>query len=396
MKLTINQTYQNLIPALKEDEFKQLEENILKEGIREKLTVWNNTIIDGHNRYAIATKHNIPFEIHEKQFESENDAKIWMIDNQKGRRNLTDWVKHELAQVKREILKEIGMKKKAESGNLGGRGNKNLLSIMDKRFLKENHNTRNEIANDLGWSQVKVARADVVRKHIDQTNNEALREKLRNNEVSINQAYQEVKRKNKLQEVKAKEEQHKEKLQLESSFDIDIYNTDKKFNIIYADPAWSYWSGGQKNQSLHYPTMSIDQICQLPIDQIADDNAILFLWVTYPILQESFKVIESWGFQYSTCGFCWVKTNKNSGTPFFGNGAWTRANSELCLIAKKGSITRINASISQVLQDPIQEHSRKPYRVRKLITDLVGELPRIELFSRRTENDGWYNWGNKI
>jgi predicted XRE-type DNA-binding protein len=199
MKLTINQTYQNLIPALKEDEFKQLEENILKEGIREKLTVWNNTIIDGHNRYAIATKHNIPFEIHEKQFESENDAKLWMIDNQKGRRNLTDWVKHELAQVKREILKEIGMKKKAEigrdSGILGGRGNKTLLPIMGKRVLKQNHNTQNQIAEDLGWSKSKVSRADVVRKHIDHTGNEALREKLRNNEISINQAYQQIKQK---------------------------------------------------------------------------------------------------------------------------------------------------------------------------------------------------------
>jgi len=195
MKLTINQTYQNLIPALKEDEFKQLEENILKEGIREKLTVWNNTIIDGHNRYAIATKHNIPFEIYEKQFESENDAKLWMIDNQKGRRNLTDWVKHELAQVKREILKEIGVKKKVESGVLYNRGSKKVLSTIDKTFLKNNHNTRNEIAKDLGWSKGKVGMADAIRKHIDQTNNEALREKLRNNEISINQAYQQIKQK---------------------------------------------------------------------------------------------------------------------------------------------------------------------------------------------------------
>lgn len=92
----------------------------------------------------------------------------------------------------------------------------------------------------------------------------------------------------------------------------------------------------------------------------------------------------------------WVKKNEKSDSWFFGNGAWTRANSELCLIGTKGSITRINAGISQVLDDRIGEHSKKPARVRGLITDLVGELPRIELFSRNTTKDGWFNWGNSI
>ncbi len=181
-----------------------------------------------------------------------------------------------------------------------------------------------------------------------------------------------------------------------NDFDIDIFNTDKKFNIIYADPAWSYWEGGEKNQSLHYQTMGIEEIKNLPVSNISDDNCILFLWVTFPILKEAFDVIQSWGFKYSTCGFVWVKKNKNADSYFFGNGAWTRANSELCLIATKGSIMRMDASISQVLDDRIMEHSQKPQRVRQLITKLVGELPRIELFSRNENTDGWFNWGNKI
>lgn len=175
---------------------------------------------------------------------------------------------------------------------------------------------------------------------------------------------------------------------------INIFTTNNKYQIIYADPAWDYWSGGAKNQSLHYRTMSLEQIKSLPIKRISDDNCILFLWVTYPILKDAFNVIESWGFNYSTAGFVWVKKN-SGGTNFFGLGSWTRANTELCLIATKGSITRMDASISQVIESEIEEHSKKPAIIRELITKLVGKLPRIELFSRQVV-DGWDHWGDEI
>jgi len=177
---------------------------------------------------------------------------------------------------------------------------------------------------------------------------------------------------------------------------IDIHNTNHKFEIIYADPCWQYWDGGQKNQSLHYSTMPLKEICDLPVKNIADENCILFMWVTYPILDKAFEVIKSWGFNYSTAGFVWVKKNKKQDTPFFGCGSWTRANSELCLIATKGIVSRIDASISQIIQAPIQEHSQKPEEVKDKITQLIGKLKRIELFSRSDKDDGWYNWGNKI
>lgn len=205
-----------------------------------------------------------------------------------------------------------------------------------------------------------------------------------------------VRKEKKKQAVEEKEQDHKEETKEVTDFNIDIFTTDKKFNIIYADPAWRYWEGGEKNQSLHYATMTIEEIKNLPVKNISDKDCILFLWVTFPILKECFEVIESWGFKYSTCGFIWVKKNKVSDSYFFGNGAWTRANSELCLIATKGSVTRIDASISQVIEDPVSEHSEKPARVRELITRLIGELPRVELFSRNNNNDGWFNWGNQI
>jgi len=175
---------------------------------------------------------------------------------------------------------------------------------------------------------------------------------------------------------------------------VDIRTTDRKYNIIYADPPWKYWDGGDKNQSLHYTTMTIDEICDLPVKDIAADDCVLFLWVTYPVLPDVFRVIEAWGFKYSTAAFVWVKKNKHQDTPFFGNGSWTRANSELCLLATKGNVIRLDASVSQVVESPIEEHSKKPDIVRDLITRLVGELPRVELFCRNPA-DGWDVWGNE-
>lgn len=177
---------------------------------------------------------------------------------------------------------------------------------------------------------------------------------------------------------------------------IDIFNTDKKYNIIYADPPWSYKDKKCNGNCLsHYNTMSIEDICNLPINKISDKDSILFIWVTYPMLKEGLEVIEKWGFKYKTIGFQWIKKNKKSDSFFFGLGRWTRGNTECCLLATKGNIKRINNNISQLIISSIEEHSKKPSEARDKIVNLVGNLPRIELFSRQ-KVDGWDCWGNEI
>ena len=176
---------------------------------------------------------------------------------------------------------------------------------------------------------------------------------------------------------------------------------EKKYQIIYADPPWQYkvWSRKSNGRSAesHYRTMNIEDIINLKgfINEISDENCILFIWVTYPCLKEGLKVIEQWGFQYKTCGFTWVKKNKKSNSWFWGMGYWTRANSELCLIATKGKIKRISKKVHQIIDTPIEEHSRKPAIVRDKIIELVGDLSRIELFARE-KVPGWDAWGNEI
>ena len=180
---------------------------------------------------------------------------------------------------------------------------------------------------------------------------------------------------------------------------VDIYNTDKKYNIIYADPPWHYrtWRDGNGTANRHYQTMKIEEIVAMKdtIQKISEKDCVLFLWVTFPCLLEGIKTIKEWGFKYKTCGFTWVKRNKVSDTWFFGLGHWTRANAEICLIATRGHIKRISNKVSQVVDTHIQEHSKKPDIVRDRIVELVGDLPRIELFARQTA-EGWDCWGNEV
>ena len=168
-----------------------------------------------------------------------------------------------------------------------------------------------------------------------------------------------------------------------------------KYNIIYADPPWRYYEDGMKNQSQHYNTMSLEDICKLDVGELAADDCILFLWITFPMLDNFIDVLRCWGFEYSTVGFVWVKSQKN-GTGFaFGLGNWTRSNVELCVIGKRGNIPRQDASISQIIYKPKGKHSKKPDIVRNKIIQLVGDLPRIELFARQ-KADGWDVWGNEV
>lgn len=172
----------------------------------------------------------------------------------------------------------------------------------------------------------------------------------------------------------------------------------KKYQIIYADPPWSYKDkalAGNRGAVCKYPVMEGGAIQQLPINQIAADDCILFLWVTMPKLNECFDVIKAWGFEYKTVGFTWVKRNNNTGGFFMGMGRWTRANAELCLIATKGKPKRMNAGVRSIIDTVRERHSKKPDIVREKIVQLMGLLPRIELFARE-KAEGWDVWGNEV
>ena len=174
---------------------------------------------------------------------------------------------------------------------------------------------------------------------------------------------------------------------------------EKKYNIIYVDPPWQYkaWSakGTGRSPEQHYNVMTKEDIQNLPVSQIADKNAILFMWATYPCLEEALELIPKWGFKYKTVAFTWVKRNKKSPSWFWGLGYWTRSNPEICLLATRGNISRVSKSVHSVVDTAIEQHSKKPEIVRDRIVELVGDLPRIELFARQ-KTEGWDVWGNEV
>jgi len=184
---------------------------------------------------------------------------------------------------------------------------------------------------------------------------------------------------------------------------------DKKYQIIYADPPWKYTlfkakSGGRGVAGDHYEVMDLLDIATLPINDLTENNCILFLWATYPALPLALKLMKVWGFEYKTVAFTWVKKNKKADSWFWGMGSWTRANGEICLLGTKGYPKRISKSVHSVIDTPIEEHSKKPSEARNRIVQLMGNLPRIELFARPPKDrlfedesyKGWDVWGNEV
>lgn len=175
------------------------------------------------------------------------------------------------------------------------------------------------------------------------------------------------------------------------------------FKAIYADPPWHFevWAeGGNRNVTSKYSTMQLDEMAALPVGDLAAPDCVLFMWVVWPKLFEAIDLINAWGFTYKTCAFSWIKADGRQPDMFadsvrvqVGMGYWTRANSEVCLLATRGKPKRLHADVRQGIIEPRREHSRKPDCVPGRIERLV-EGPYLELFAR-TQRPGWTVWGNQ-
>jgi N6-adenosine-specific RNA methylase IME4 len=184
------------------------------------------------------------------------------------------------------------------------------------------------------------------------------------------------------------------------------------FKAIYADPPWGFnlWWGGRTNKTPagvpsratepHYRVMKEGELNALPVGDLAADDCVLFLWTCWPVLPWALRTIEAWGFEYKSCGFCWVKAHaqqidmfRDDIEPHMTLGYWTRSNSEVCLLATRGKPKRRATDVRQAIIEPRREHSRKPDCVPARIERLV-EGPYLELFAR-TQRPGWTVWGNQ-
>jgi len=320
--IEIKKEFKDLIPPLTKEEFKQLENNCMSEGIREKILTWNGFIIDGHNRYEIATRWDLDFETESKHFDNEQDVKIWMAKNQLGRRNLLDFVKGELTDTIEELEKEKGKIISEQKAVFKGNQHSAPLSIIDN---EPKHNTQKIVSEKLGWSTGKKAMFDVVKKKAP----EEVKAKLRTGEVSINAAYKEIKKEEKKAEYKEKVLQERVETKVSDNIKngdslkiletledgcIDVVLTDPPYGINYVSNRSIFDDAitkrGLLNDGKKEAFKLLDKTCEI-LQRKTANNAHLYFFCSWSVFSDFEKIISKY-FTIKT-PIVWDKGNKGSG-----------------------------------------------------------------------------------
>jgi N6-adenosine-specific RNA methylase IME4 len=382
---TLEEIKKALFP-LREEELATLEASVLAEGIRDPLVVWprgnKSILVDGHCRYRLAQKHNLPFRVVEKHFANLEEALAWVDQNQLARRNLTD-------EQRRYLLGRIyERQKKAHGGDRKSSGQfdhlKTAKAVADQIGVGEKTIRRSaefsraldavkqvspEAAEKILKGEVKDAITVLPQVAKDPDLLSAVAEKIAKGERSIRKAKTEAGRK--LAKRKAPE------------------LPKDKYNVILADPPWEYGFAVSNSRRVEnkYPTMKLEDICSLKIP--AADDSILFLWVPSPKLPDGLCVLKKWGFEYKTC-MVWVKDK-------IGMGYYTRNRHELVLIGTKGKMRPPEPECrpDSVITAPRGEHSSKPGELYKIIERMYPEGRYLELFARGAR-PGWMVWGDEV
>lgn len=401
-----------LIPPLTPEEFSQLEQNCIAEGIRDPLVIACfpdeetgealEVLADGHNRHSIAQKHNLHFEVRSIQFDNLDSVRQWMDENQIGRRNLHP--KHF-----KILLGRIYNRRKKDSRGGGDRGNQYTGGKVTKNVTLAK--THQQIASKFGVGEQTVINAGQQQKILSDLAAETGKSEFElideiGKDKHLNKIHQRKKKEPEkpvsliadevLSEAKEREEKQQErrvevKETLKKLSLLDVVGS-KRYRVIYADPPWQYNDSkkidGYSGTDDHYITMPLEVICQMPVRQITEENAVLFLWVTSPFLEDCFKVINSWGFKYKS-SFIWNKVRHNM-------GHYNSVRHEFLLIATKGSCTpdenRLFNSVQEV--ERTANHSEKPEEFREIIDTLYTWGNKLEVFGRK-DIEGWDVFGNQ-
>jgi N6-adenosine-specific RNA methylase IME4/anti-sigma28 factor (negative regulator of flagellin synthesis) len=373
--IQINEDFRKLIPPLTPEEYQQLEKNLIEEGCRDPLVLWDQTIIDGHNRYEICTKNALPFKTVNKHFDSDAHVRVWMRNNQKGRRNLTHAWLIELELGNKEDLAKIGALKRAET--VGRPSKEKLLSPSDNDLAKPKHNTQKQIAEKAGVSVGQVAMAEQVKKKAPD-----LWEKAKNGEIAIKTAYTEIKKEEKKAEHKANIEA--QKAAIESG---ELKLPEGVFEVIAIDPPWNYgreYDPDGSRVANPYPEMKQEELLNISLP--ASNDSVLFLWTTHQFIWNAKELLDKWGFTYKAT-LVWDKER-------IGMGAWVRMQCEFCLVGIKGKPHWENTTWRDLIREPRREHSRKPDLFYEMVESVtLGR--RLEYFSREKRN-GWEVFGNDV
>jgi N6-adenosine-specific RNA methylase IME4 len=358
--LHIDDEFRRLISPLTREEYEGLEKSILREGCRDAIVVWRNgnIILDGHNRYEICQRYRIPFRTIYRDFPTRTEAKLWILQNQLARRNLTDYLRGIAALEYEQTIAEIARDNQGKRTDLLPNLAKSLKPI----------DTREEVARLAGLSHGTLDKVRLIREKA--TEEEKVKLSTPGSKLSIHQIFIKIR-------------------QRELRTDTPPF-PNNKFGVIYADPPYRFQFVESQARAVenNYPTMIFDDLAALPISSLAADDCVLFLWAPAPIIEQALQLASRWGFTYRSCGV-WVKDK-------IGMGYYFRNQHELLLIAVKGNppVPRPENRHSSVINAPRTEHSRKPDEVYEVIERMYPNFTKIELFARQARK-GWTVWGNQ-
>ena len=350
------------------EELAQLEANILAEGCRDPLVTWRGILIDGHNRFAICSKHGLEFQVVERELSDREAVMQWMDANQLGRRNLSpDAFKLSLGRLYNRTKKAVGgdRKSKKSKAQIGP-----LISSTAVNLAAEYSVSKNTVKR-AGKFAEEVAKTPELQKAI-----------LQRRPVS------QVKREMKEKKREKRREENRAKV-AEAAAPQEIAEVGAKFATIMIDPPWDWGDEGDQDQlgraRPDYATMTKEQLLDLPLPYLADDDCHLYMWITNRSLPKGFQLMERWGFRYVTA-ITWAK-------PSFGMGNYFRGQTEHVLFGVKGSQPLKRKDVGTLFNAPRgpNGHSSKPAEFYDLV-ESCSPGPYLEMFSR-SDRAGWETWG---
>ena len=375
--LKIDPEFRDAIQPLSPEELTQLESNIKANGCRDPLVVWDGIIVDGHHRYEICTRLDLPFQTVSMAFPDKEAALDWMDANQLGRRNLTPDA------FKLLLGRRYNRVKKAHAGAPAGNNNaKNQLAQIEPIDSADNpKSTADRLAIEHGVSPATVKRAAKFAAEVEKT--PALQKAIAEKKpvVQAKREIKEAQREERREENRALIEQVQEPVEMAA--------TGAKFATILMDPPWDWGDEGDGDQMGRarpaYGTMSLQQLMDLPVQDLADADCHLYLWITNRSLPKGFALLEKWGFRYITT-LTWCK-------PSFGLGNYFRGQTEQILFGVKGSQPLKRKDVGTCLHAPRgpQGHSSKPVEIYDLV-ESCSPGPYLEMFARSNRQD-WTAWG---
>jgi N6-adenosine-specific RNA methylase IME4 len=374
----------NIFPLMEGAEFEELiAAPVRRDGVREPIWLYEGQILDGRNRYRAALAAGVPCPT--RLYEG-NDPLGFVIALNLQRRHLDEsqraMVAARLATMRqgtRTDLSPIGEMSQSKAADLLNVGKRSV----ERAAAVHEHGDPDLIrAVETGNVKVSVA-ADIAT--LEKDEQRAILARMDRGEIL--QA---------ANVIRAERAQVRRAERIERMIEISKGNadlpTDRTYPIILADPPWQYERPAfgilTRSEDEHYPSMALDEICALPVGDLASPNAMLFLWVSAPILAQGLEVIRAWGFAYRT-GMVW---DKQSSIP----GRYVRQQHEHLLIARRGEFPMPleKDRPPSVISTPRRGHSRKPDEAYAVIEQMYPDLPKIELFARNAR-EGWAAWGNQ-